>query len=170
MDQRTRYWCCRTISSCNPPITNIDNCNCLDTRIFQAHQSPPSFTFASSASSASFPKGHESQMISRKTYLPLAPEAELDEFRHRRPSSFDDRMSYQIRRFLVDPATQRPTGEHDSTSSAFKVLQQDIHIQLLKSAGNGNKRRKLNDFGWIGCASISRGPTNSAKIVQAKES
>jgi hypothetical protein len=162
--------CIRTLSSSRPPVFNADNCSCAEVashtrggpHISQSpryerpmyhyentlpiyHQQPQSY--ASSSISVPSPEGPEREdpnAQSTNNFLPLGPEAGLNETQHRRSASFHSDMSYQMHRFLVEQEEcQNPppyATEHGPTETRF--LRQDIHIQ--SPAPDTGKKGKLS--------------------------
>jgi len=166
--------CIRTFSSSRPPVFNADNCSCAEVashtrggqHLSQSpfyeqptyhyentlpvyHQQPQSY--ASSSISVPSPDGPERE--DPNNFLPLGPEAGLNETQHRRLASFHSDMSYQMRRFLVEQEEhQHPAPyatEHGPTETRF--LPQDIYIQSQAPAKG--KKSKLSCMS----ASISSG-------------
>ncbi|TVY53080.1 hypothetical protein LSUE1_G010275, partial [Lachnellula suecica] len=165
-DHFTCPLCFKTISATRPPIFNADNCSCVEVAAFstsmqRTHPSPYQWTprydsspdvyqqyrpesYASSNRSVPSPEGVENTQPNfniSTDFLPLAPEAGLGEAQHRRISSFQMDLSYQMRRFLAeqeyDPSIYAPTPAPSVTG----FLSQETHI-LSQAAEKGSKRSK----------------------------
>jgi hypothetical protein len=149
-----------------PPVFNADNCSCAEVAAHSRgcqhlsqssfyeqprfhyentlpvyHQQPQSY--ASSSISVPSPEGPEREDPNKpptNNFLPLGPEAGLNETQHRRSASFHSDLSYQMRRFLVEQEEhQHPAPyatERAPAESGF--LPQDIYIQS-QAPGKGKK-------------------------------
>ena len=153
-----QWVCVEAGSSSRPPVYNADNCSCADlggytngmTQAaspsatppqgcqFESHGTtfyqPPPHSYASSTASVPCPEGVEREdpdLALTHTFLPLGPDAGLNEKSHRRSASFKSDMSYQMRRFLVDQARDQPRRSA-SPPAQDKFLPQDLHIQSSK--------------------------------------
>ncbi|KAF4637424.1 hypothetical protein G7Y89_g645 [Cudoniella acicularis] len=172
-DQFTCPDCFKTISASRPPVFNTENCSCVETAMISngGGQLPPSPTYAyamhgidstpqvnnyyrpesyaSSSRSVSCPEGPENAQpnitLLNNNYLPLAPETGLNEVEHRRSSSFNSDMSYQMRRFLVEQEQHQAAYAATTAAAPNHFLQQDIHVQSqtsLKVAKSSKKSKE----------------------------
>ncbi|TVY92972.1 hypothetical protein LAWI1_G001313 [Lachnellula willkommii] len=104
-------------------------------------------SYASSNHSAPSPEGVENalpNMAISNDFLPLCPEAGLNEAQHRRTSSFTTDMSYQMRRFLVEQESHQPARARAPTppspsapASPSGFLAQETHILSTRPQGKG---------------------------------
>jgi len=74
-------------------------------------------------------------------FLPLGPDAGLNEAQHRRTSSANTDMSYQMRRFLVEQDYHQPVYTRTPAPSPTRFLSQETHI-LSQSPPKLEKARK----------------------------
>jgi hypothetical protein len=102
-------------------------------------------SYASSNRSVLSPDGVENAQpnINISTdFLPLAPEAGLNEVQHRRTSSVQADMSYQMRRFLVEQEYHHPISAPTPAPSPSKFLPQETHIISNKPQRKGKGSKK----------------------------
>ena len=116
--------CFKKISFSRP--AGPDNCTCTEDCSFYPHQVQ---SYASSSLSVCCPEGPESEFPHiniTNTFLPLSPEPGLNEAEHRRSSEFCSNMSYQMRRYLIEPENNEPSGFNGASSSRF--LSEDAYV------------------------------------------
>jgi len=163
-DQFTCPRCFKMISASRPPVFNSDNCSCVEVAAYngamqrtqpspyeqtpwyeyQLQASPHLYpyrpeSYASSNRSALSPDGVENPQPNiniSNDFLPLGPEAGLNEVQHRRNSSVYTDMSYQMRRFLVEQEYYQPVHAPTPAPSPSKFLPQETHILSNKSPKN----------------------------------
>lgn len=170
-DQFTCPRCFKMISASRPPVFNSDNCSCVEAAAYngamqRTHPSPYEQTpwheyeyqlqasphmypyqpesYASSNHSAPSPEGVENalpNMTISNEFLPLCPEAGLNEAQHRRTSSFTTDMSYQMRRFLVEQESHHP-ARAPTPPSPSRFLAQETHILSTRPQGKGRGSRE----------------------------
>ncbi|TVY50137.1 hypothetical protein LOCC1_G000032 [Lachnellula occidentalis] len=168
-DQFTCPQCFKMISASRPPVFNSDYCSCGGAAAYngamqRSHPSPYEQTpwyeyqlqapphmypyqaasYASSNHSAPSPEGVENavpNMTISNDFLPLCPEAGLNEAQHRRTSSFTTDMSYQMRRFLVEQEPHHP-ARAPTPPTASKFLAQETHILSTKPQRKGQGSRE----------------------------
>lgn len=190
IDQWLCSQCFKTVSSSRPPVFNPENCSCVEVGGGGGIPSPSSGqeveqplygydhtttpnplyhnndvqSYPSSTLSFRGPEGPERENVDMhlsNNYLPLAPDTGLNEAQHRRSTSFESEMSYQMRRFLVEDGYHRT---HLSSSSGGnedviedKFLQQDVKIGYGSARmGSSRKVNKGSKFSWGSGDSIIR--------------
>lgn len=169
LDQYTCLQCFKTISSSRQPVYNGDNCSCVETAMAgnggghgphsptyrqtfygreasaqMNHYQPESY--ASSSRSVPCPEGPENaqpNITLANNYLPLAPEMGNNEAEHRRSSSFNSDMSYQMRRFLVEQQYQECA--RPPTPSPNHFLSQEVHLQSQNSLQVAQSSKKSRE-------------------------
>jgi hypothetical protein len=129
------------------------------------YQQPQSYT--SSSNSVPSPEGPEREDVNTQTtnnFLPLGPEADLNETQHdssAKPASFHSDMSYQMRRFLGEQEEHQNPAPYATKPgpSKSRFLDQDINIQSQPRAKGKVKEGNLScastSLASLSCESIS---------------
>jgi len=155
-DQFTCPYCYKTISPSRPYSKTISGSPCYCTESAACSNGAitkplepfdPQF-YASSVAKISYPKGVENPPPTielSSDFLPLSPDAGLNEGRHRRSTAgIGEHISYQMRRFLVEQDYDQASHERFSSPLACRFLSQDAHILPQMSKGKPIREPRRN--------------------------